>query len=694
MRTSFFVILLVSLFSFGFKYALGSRMHTQKLQSLEGIYWVMQQSPEKIRQQSKELMAQAVSDIDTIIVINASERTFANTLEPLSNLGSRHDLVVFYYILYFVKETTTNDALRSVAKELVKEIGDFFVDHISSNKPLFDTIKQYVCHGLSKESLREDQQYFLDTTLDEFKRAGLDLPDDQQEEIKKLKKEISKKCLEFRGNISADASFITVDRDGLAGLDEDFIKNLKQNDEGLYILDVGYPTYFPVMKHCGIEDTRRRLYYAFNNRAYPANNQVLQNIIASRDTLAQKLGYKNYAHYDTANQMAQTPENVQTFLQTLIGKAQEKEKQEWELFLTDMPASIEKTESGKIKPWDVSYITTQYIKKNYDIDDREIAQYFSLQKTLHGLFSIYEQFLGIRFASINPEYKWHDDIQLLAVYDKEKNDLLGYIFLDLHPRAHKFNHAACFELVAGAKHSDGSRDKAITAVVANFPAPTADKPSLLTLQNVRTFFHEFGHALHEVLGARLLAGQSGYRVKQDFVEMPSQMLERWLADKDILKNLSSHYQTGEQLPDELIDKLIALKKLATGSMITRQVGLSFISLNFYQGVQNNLQTLYTTIMNSCCSAVAYPSDVHMYANFGHLSGYSARYYGYLWSSVFADDLFSEIEKYGLLNPKIGMKYRKEILEKGGSQDPNELLFNFLGRKPNAQAYYKRMGLEG
>jgi thimet oligopeptidase len=278
--------------------------------------------------------------------------------------------------------------------------------------------------------------------------------------------------------------------------------------------------------------------------------------------------------------------------------------------------------------------------------------------------------------------------------------------LDLFPRPNKYSHAAHTTIIPATIAPDGTRIPDVSIVIANFSKPTATQPSLLKRSEVQTFFHEFGHALHAVLGATEIASLSGTHTKTDFVELPSQMLEEWLDDKDILKKVSKHYITGQPLPDDIIDTILSLKNLTSGYFVTRQAYLSSIALSYFGSYPNStsfslgtplketkdphaiMRHLYTTILPH----MAFNDNNHFYTSFGHLTGYGAKYYGYLWSKVFALDIFAEIKKNGLLDPVIGQRYIQEVIGKGGAQDPNELLYNFLGRKPNTDAFLTEMGL--
>ena len=315
-----------------------------------------------------------------------------------------------------------------------------------------------------------------------------------------------------------------------------------------------------------------------------------------------------------------------------------------------------------------------------------------MEDTLKGMFDIYETFFNLRFEIAPTSEFWHEEVKLAKLFDKDTNQLLAYLLLDLHPRAHKYQHAAHFGLLSGITY-EGKDLPAVSFVVANFPKSTANKPSLLKRSQVKTLFHEFGHALHSILGRTRIASFAGTNTKTDFVELPSQLLEEWLWDADILKGLTKHYQTGESLPDEQIEKIIALKQFDTGFFWQLQSYLAKISLEYYkEGVQKDLYEIVQRLYNETIKNSFADPETHLYAHFGHLTHYGARYYSYIWSEVLTMDAFEEIKKHGLLNPEIGKKYVDKILGFGGSKDPNELLKDFLGRESNDEAFIKSLGL--
>ncbi len=663
------------------------------ISNISDVLGLFPTTAQEIKERTEQYIHNAQQMINALIAISDNERIFANTAQALDTIAALSNLAITDNAVSVLEILSPNEDIRKAVHDAAIKIKEFYVDQISNNVKIYRVFKAYVEGNALQEDLSSEQQYFLRKTMDDFKRAGLDLPEQQLEEVKQLKKDLAALAQNFKANIAADSSSITVNREGLQGLNDDFIDNVKRTDDGLYILGVDYPTYFNVMEHCLVEDTRKQLYLVFMNRAYPANGTILQEVIAKRDQLANKLGFTSYAHLEVADQMVGSPERAEQFIQDLIVKVQKKEQQEFEQLTSGLPESVTLTPEGKMKPWDGMYARSTYKKKHFNIDERVIAEYFSMEKTVEGLLDIYKQFLSIHFNEVPISGAWHEDVKLIEVYNASGNVLLGYLLLDLHPRLHKYSHAAHASIVPSIKDSNGKNNISVSVVMANFPKSTPTKPSLLRRKDVSTFFHEFGHALHALLGRTTIASLSGTNVKADFIELPSQILEEWLWDKDILKKVSSHYQTGESLPDKLIDTIIMLKNFASGSFVQQQSFYSMLSLTYFaDGADKDIYQIMKYLYQRILTNSAFDSHYHIYASFSHLMNYGSRYYGYLWSKVFALDIFNEIKQHGLLNPGIGRKYVQEILSKGGSENPNILLRNFLGREPNQEAFLKDLGL--
>jgi len=664
-----------------------------KIQNSSDIAVLFPKNPQVLEKRIQAAIADAKRRIDRIIAVPDNERTFKNTAKELDILESLSDLSIMAPLAEVLTLVDPQEDMRNAAQKGLIEIEKFATHNISNNPELFKAFKAYVEGNANNEKLTDEERYYLQERMKDFKRNGMHLPPEQLEEVKKLKTKLTELGLQFEKNINDDARTIAVTREELEGLSDDFINSLKRADDGLYILGMDYPTYFTVIDHCDVASTRKKLYQLFQNRAYPINEPLLKEIIALRDELAKKLGFNSFAELNLDSQMAKNPTTARKFLDELLEKVQIKEAQEFEKFTKDLPASVKLSPEGKFYPWDVRYVIEQYKKKHFDIDETTMAEYFPMEKTIEGMLSIYEQFLGLKFKQIPISGLWHEDISLIEARDSSTDQLLGYLLFDLYPRANKYSHACHGGIISAVKDASGQLFPTLAIIIANFPKSTATKPSLLKRNEVETFFHEFGHAMHSLLGRTLLGSCAGTNVKTDFVEVPSQMFEEWMWDKDILKMISSHYQTGEPLPDELLDKIIAAKKLSKGWRTQRQIFLARMSLDYYNdGANKDLYAIMRALHDQICPHQIIDRDDHKYTNFGHLVGYGAKYYAYLWSLVYAIDLFAEIKKHGLLNHDIGKRLIADVLGKGGSKDPHELLVAFLGREPNQENFLKDMGL--
>lgn len=647
----------------------------------------------QIQAMTNESLKQVKKQLDEIIEVPNEKRTYANTVAALDNLGSLSNAVIVGGIISTLDLVHPDQAIRDAARDAVKQIQNFFIDNISSNRELYNGFKYYAKNSAPNEQLSAEQQYYIEETLKDFKRSGLDLPDDKLEELKKIKKELVDIEQEFDKNIAQDQSKIEVTKEELAGLPEDFIESRPKTDNGKYIIYTNMPNFNQIMENCTVAATREKFWNVYNNRAYPVNQKVLEDLVQKRYELAHLIGFPTYAALELDGEMVHTTDRAATFLNDLVGKAQKKAVQEVKDFTAKLPESVTLVD-GKLKPWDANFIKAAYKKEKYNIDENKISQYFPMQSTIDSLLDIYQKFFNLEFKQVPVTGLWDPEVKLIEVFDKTQKETLGYLFMDLYPRANKYSHACEHTIIPVSYDKNGKPNLGVAIVIANFPKPMADKPSLLLFKDVNTFFHEFGHAMHALLGRTKVASFSGTKVKRDFVELPSQMLEEWLWEPEILKLVSKHYQTGQQLPDELIAQILKARTFDSGFNVTRQLFIANLSLDYFNngpkidpaGILKQVRTQVTPYV------ISDPRD-HFYTSFGHLTGYGARYYGYMWSKVFAHDLFNEIKKIGLLDPSIGRKYVDAVIGKGGSKDPNDLLKDFLGREPNQDAFLKDMGLQ-
>ena len=660
------------------------------VQNTQQACLVYPQTPEEIDERAAQSKQRIKEIIDTLITTPVDQQNKTSMIHKLDSLDGATSI---FGVLEFVQHVYPDDVMRKKASDVSTALRDFYTDIVEMNVDLYKAFKTYYEGNAVSEDLLSEERYFLDELMKDFKRAGLDLPEENRLKIAELNKKINKIGQDFSCNISEDTTTITATREQLAGVSDEFIAGLKTDDQGLYILHTDYPTQNMIGNYCSVQDTRKRFSKAFKNRAYPKNKEVLEQLIAMRDELAKALRFASFADLDLDDQMIKSAKHAWEFEYDLEQRAKTKAVQEFATLTAALPEGVTLSPEGKMYPWDGGFISTYFKKQKYDIDERVLAEYFPMEKSVEGLMNIYQQFFSITITYEQPTHTWHPDVKLLKIADNATNEVLGYVFLDMFPRPKKYGHAAQFGGVTAYKTHDGKRYPAVVAVVCNFTKPTETKPSLLKYDEVNTFFHEFGHALHSVLGATRLASQAGTSVKSDFVELPSQMLENWLEDKEIVKNLSSHYITGEQMPDELLDKKLELLQFGLGMQSVAQVIYAMMSLEYFgPDKHKDTDVICKKYYERLMPYAVYDTDTHMQYSFGHLFGYSAKYYGYMWSDVLGQDVFAEIQKHGLLNPVIGQKYVDCILGQGGSKDPNELLIDFLGREPNSDAFFKKMGL--
>jgi len=664
-----------------------------RIPSRDTLAHLFPKNAQEIHERLEHYLNKSKQEVAALLAIPTSERTWDNTMRAYDQITALSDTAIMCQVLVDLELVSPDKEVRDAAHAGVLKIQETFIDLISLNIDVYHALKAYAHGNALHEALTDEQRYFLQETLADYKRHGLDLPEEKRAHVAMLLKEIAALELKFEENIAQDSSTITVSRDALHGLHQSFIETLKRTDDGLYVVGVDYPTYFAIMENCSVAATRKELYLAFSNRAYPDNEEILNQVIAQRDQLAKLLGFASYAHLDIDDAMAHHPERVQAFLADLATRATLKEEQERDLLRAHMPDDIVLGADNRFQPWDYAYVAQQYKKKYLTVDETQIAEYFPMDSAIAGMLSIYQEFFGIVFKEGAITGLWSDEVRLIEVYN-DNNQLLGYLLLDLFPRPNKYSHACHNTTIPAVDLGDATIIPALSLVVANFTKPTHDKPALLHRErDVETFFHEFGHALHALLGRTTLGSCSGTHVKTDFVEMPSQMLEEWLWDGAMLKKISKHYITGQPLPDELIAKIQQLKHFDTGYTIKRQITLANVSLACYlPGEHKNMATLVHQLHTQYNRSTAYEPRAHFYTSFGHLMGYGAKYYGYLWSKVFALDLFACIKQEGLLNPVVGKRYIREVLAKGGSQDPNQLIKNFLGREPSIIPFLEDLGL--
>ena len=624
-------------------------------------------------------------DLAKIVALPKEQRTFENTLLAYEEAFEKysHALGQAGFLAY----VSTDEKLRNAALALEEKISSYMVE-VATRKDIYQAFKDYAD---TNPKLPKIEAKMLKDTMIGFRKSGLMLDDKTLEKFKKIQKQKSKNAIEFSKNIREYKDNLAVTKEELSGLGEDYINRLEKDENDKYLITLNYPDYVPFMQNADDDNARKFLEEKYSKRGGTQNISLLEDNLFLRYQAAKLLGYKTHAHNRLDTRMAKNPKNVMNFLGDLEKKLKPLAKKEQkELLKYKKEKTGEKTK--KIETWQSGYWSNKYKKEHYDIDAEKIKEFFPTDYVIENMLEIFGNLFDVKFKKADID-TWHKDVVAYKVFDNKKGQTIAYIYMDLYPREGKYKHAACFDLVAGKELKDGSYQKPFTAIVANLNPPSKDRPSLLKHDEVETLFHEFGHVLHNVLTEAKYASISGTATSMDFVEVPSQMLENWVWQPQVLKKISKHYKTGKPLDDETINKMIAAKHYATGSFYLRQNFLAQIDMRYHLTKKKIDSTEYWSKYSKKIRGVPLRKGAYPQASFDHImGGYDAGYYGYLWAEVIAQDFFSEFEKHGIFNKDIGKKYRKEILAVGGSYEEEELVKNFLNRKVSSEPFLKNIGI--
>ena len=638
-------------------------------------------TPEQVTGACESAIAACDAAVDAIVATPDGERTFANTLGALEAATDGVGQASGQYA--FMAYVASDDELREAGRAAEERIEKYLVD-LSFREDLYAAIKAYAGRG---EALGADEQRLLDFELRDYRRNGFELPQAERARVRELSDELVSLGVEFQKKIADWDDGVVVAREDLEGLPDAFIDSLATEEvegETRFRVSLDYPEFFPFMGKARSSELRRALFAKEQVKGGDANVAVLERALAARKEAAALLGYDSWAAYAHEVCMSKERERVVSFLADLRERLTVKAEAD--------VALMAEVNGGPVNIWDWRYCHDQLLQTRFAVDDFEVAQYFPLDACLEGLFAVCQNLLGVRFEPRSDAPVWHEDVQAFDVYEAEGDEAFARFYMDLFPRPNTYGHAAAFTLRGGRVLPDGSYQKPVSAIVANFTKPSAGTPSLLRHSEVETLFHEFGHILHQTLTRATYGRFSGTRTERDFVEAPSQMLEHWVWDREVLASFTRHYQTGEPLPDSLLDAMLAAKTLSSGVMMVRQLYFAHLDQAYHAPGFEGDSTAATRELHEI-TTFPYTPDTHFQSGWGHLFGYDARYYGYLWSHVFGDDMFTRFEDEGLLNPDLGAEYRRTVLERGGSVDGDQLVRDFLGREPNSDAFLRGLGLE-
>lgn len=588
-------------------------------------------------------------------------KTIATVFEPLNALSIVLDRGLNTAGLY--RNVHPDADLRAVANRCEQEFSKV-VTNLGLSRPIYDAVTAMDVRGEDVVTRR-----YVAHVLRDFRRAGVDKDQATRDKIRALKDELVQVGQAFEKNIREDVRHIDLDdAKELQGLPADYIANHAADAHGKIRITTDYPDYLPFMSYAQADGARQRLYKVFRQRGYPQNKSVLESLLTKRFALAQLLGYPDWASYITEDKMIKSAQAAQTFIDKISRAADGRATHDYGELLERLRR--DQPQAKEVGDWQKTYLEELVKREKYNFDSQAARQYFAFGKVRQGLFDITSRMFGVTYKKIDVPV-WHESVEAYELIGGGKT--LGRFYLDLHPRADKYKHAAAFPMRSGV----ADRQIPEAALVCNFPA---GEGALMEHDEVETFFHEFGHLLHHLFGGNpRWIGVSGISTEWDFVEAPSQMLEEWTFDRVTLESFAKN-SAGETIPAPLLAAMRRARDFGKGLWVKHQMFYAAVSLGFHNRNPQGLDTdALLKDLQARYSAFAYVPDTHFQMSFGHLEGYSAIYYTYMWSLVIAKDLFSVFAKEGLLNTDVAQRYRSRVLEPGGSKDAADLVRDFLGR---------------
>lgn len=645
----------------------------------------------QIQTSLQQIIASGNSALDSLAATDLHKVTFQNTAGALDDIAYRIGLTANRFSV--IKETSQDAAMRDAATEAVKQLEEWVVG-LDYREDVYKVLKAYADR---QPKLKAEDAKLLFETMRDYRRAGLELPKTQRDEIERMRKELSSLTIDFESNVTKAEKPVKFTKAELEGVSDSLLEQMKTGEDEYTVMANITVQYVNVMENAKREQTRKRLLIEHDNLARKENIPLLEKILPLRDDIAKKLGYKTWADYQTEVKMVKNAATAIDFLERLKTGLQPKFDAELAAF-RQIKARETGDSNAQIYIWDWRYFSNQLKKEKYTVDAEQLRVYFPYQRVLEGMFNIYQTIFGLKFQRVEAPYKWVSDLQLYAVSDSKTDEPLGLFYLDMFPREGKYNHFAQFGLIEGKQLADGKYQRPVCALICNFPAPTKDKPSLLAHSDVETLFHEFGHAMHTILTRAKYGRFSGTSVPRDFVEAPSQMLENWVWDKRVLDSFAADYRDpSKKIPAEILAKLKESRLATEGTRYRRQLSFGLTDLELHTEIHDNNAAEALPLSNKVLSEVFLPlaPDTAFVAYFGHLMGYDAGYYGYAWADAIAADMATVFEHApnGYFDETAGRRLRTEVYEPGDSRDVNISIEKFLGRKRSLNPFLKKIGIE-
>jgi len=641
-------------------------------------------TPPAIQDRFQRASAELVGKLDLVALVPETEAGFKNTV------GAVEKAYAEYYEAmlpaFFLSSASPDPEVRDAVGRVRGASTDLLVEQ-SKRDDLYNVIKSYAEKG---EELHGEDRRLLEDTMRDYRRSGMSLSLSERSKFKEVEKRLARLGRDFKRNLQEADGYLDVKPEELAGVPQGIMDGLRAAPDGKVRVPMESTVFGEVMRKADSARLRMKLYYAKQREAKKENLPVMEEALALRHDLARTLGYKNFAEYRLDGRMARHPRRVWKFLQKLRKMLFASAQAEDAEYL--VRKRKEKPRATKMYPWDYSYYGHKMFKESMKMDPEEVRQYFPADHVVSETLEIYQELLGLKFKEVLPAAAWHPSVRKFEIRDARSGEFIGKFYLDLFPRHGKPAGAAAYPIVIGRELPDGDYRAPVSAILTNFPKAESGKPALLRHGNVKTFFHEFGHVMHQTLTATKRWSFAGSSVAQDFVEAPSQMMENFVWQPEIIARLSAHHaDKSRKLPRELLEKLLAVRNYHSASGTLGQAAMAAFDLAYHSFAPVDVLQVFRKIEKYFTGHEPYRASTFP-VRFGHImGGYAAGYYGYLWSRVYAQDIFSKFKEDGVISPRVGRRYRETILEKGSSKDENELLEDFLGREPSEESFLRWLG---
>jgi len=656
------------------------------------LTWV-QRSPADINVAVTAALATKRERLIQVKTIAAAERTFTNTIEVLER--SSDELNDLHQQLLLLLNVHPDENIRDACQAASARIEAAVVE-LEYDRDIYRAVQQWQEHA--ETDLDAEQQKLVDDTVRDMRRMGFALPDTEFAELKQLRTELQQLEQAFERAINDHDDHILVTRGELAGLPERYIERLRNDENGKYIVSLQYPEFFPFMNMAQSDTAREQLATKELRKGGPENLERLAHIITLRQKIAGLLGYRTHAEFVQEMHMTETAATVEQFLLDTIRRLAPVAQRDFRDLIEIKKKTLGLEHPAPIHFHEIPYWSHKLKAERFAFDPEQAKEYFPLATVLKGMFEIYQSLLGVRFEKISAE-GWHENVEYYAMQDISSGKLLGHFALDLYPRVGKYGHAMAVPVTLGRQTHDGGVVPGFFVLICNFTQPTPIDPSLMSHDDagVETLLHEFGHVMHGLLSGRRWQRQNGFGVAGDFVEALSQIFEYWVWDERSLAKLSGHYQTGQPIPVELLQKLLAARNHQQARGYRVQAVRSLYDLIIHNQQPNtvvsgaHLAKLYRD-MRLDYDGVDLPESSLFPAGWSHMADYDARYYGYLWSKVYAADMFTRFT-HNPLDPVIGHRYREYVLAPGASCKERDMVQAFLERPSNSDAFLAELGIQ-